>query len=96
MLNLLATGHTWRGGDGPYTITPLVGLLLTLILIRFVLRFPLGVPALAASALLGTLFATASASWGYTITLSVWTLSFLLIAGRLRRTRGAFGGNPPD
>jgi hypothetical protein len=78
------------------TPIPLVGLLLTLALIRLVLRLRIGVPTLAISTVLGTVFSSVADTWGLTVAFAVWILSSLLIAGRLQRTRGALGGNPPD
>jgi hypothetical protein len=96
MAGFLATAHTWTGGDGPMTLVPLVGLFLTVGLIRLVLRLPIGVPALAISTVLGTLFSTVADTWGLTVAFCAWILSSLLIAGRLQRTRGALGRNAPD
>jgi hypothetical protein len=86
MLELLATAHAWMGGDGPYSIAPIAGLMLTLLLIRTVLRLPVGLAAVGASALLGTLFATLGDRWGYTVTLSIWVLAAALLM-TLRRAR---------
>jgi hypothetical protein len=80
MVDLLATAHTWRGGDGPFSIAPIVGLLLTLLLIRAVLRLRLGFGAIGASLLLGALFATLGDRWGYTVTISAWILASALFA----------------
>ncbi len=96
MVGFLATAHSWHGGDGPMTFIPLTGLLLTLALIRLVLRMPIGVASLAVSAVLGTVFATVADTWGLTVAFSAWILGALLVGGRLQRSRGAFGGNPPD
>jgi hypothetical protein len=80
MVGLLATAHTWRGGDGPFSIAPIVGLLLTLLLIRAVLRLRLGFGAVGASVLFGALFATLGERWGYTVTISGWVLASALVA----------------
>jgi hypothetical protein len=96
VLDIFATAHTWRGGDGPYSLAPMVGLILTLILIRSILRLPVGIPALVASVALGTLFSTAADTWGLTVTFSVWILGALIVSGPLGRARGASGGTPRD
>ena len=95
MYEFLATAHTWRGGDGPYTIAPIAGLLLTLVLLRIVLDVRVGL-ALVASAALGTAFASVAESWGYTVTISVWILSTFLVGAIRRSARGAHGPNPSD
>jgi hypothetical protein len=96
MLGDLATGHTWSGGDGPYTIAPLVGSLLTLLMIRSILRRHIGIAALAVSVVLGALFATISGAWGYTLTVATWIVGASLIGAVLKSARGSLGGNPPD
>lgn len=96
MLEIVATGHTWSGGDGPYTLTPLVGLLLTLFLIRSPLGFPLRAPALAVSIGLGTLFATVADTWGTSIAITVWVLGAILATAVIRSGRRSFGAEPPD
>jgi hypothetical protein len=95
VFELLATAHTWRGGDGPYSIAPIAGLLLTLVLIRMVLRLPVGLAAIGASAFLGTLFATFSDRWGYVATSWLWLLSFALLAA-VRRAPGPLRRNLSD
>jgi hypothetical protein len=87
MLEILATAHTWRGGDGAFTIVPIVGLVLTLFLIRTVLRFRIGLAPVAISAVLGALFATIGGRWGYTVTISLWVVA----AGLVAAGRGAAG-----
>jgi hypothetical protein len=83
MVDMLATAHTWRGGDGPLSIAPLVGLLLTLLLIRTVMRLRVGFGAIGASVLLGALFATLGERWGYTVALSAWVGASALLAAIL-------------
>jgi hypothetical protein len=91
---VLGTGHPWHGIDGDMTPLPLLGLILTLLLIRLVLRQPIGIVAAAVSIALGTLFSTLADTWGFTVTFSVWfTSAMALSAGR---ARGAFGGRRPD
>jgi hypothetical protein len=92
---MLATAHTWRGGDGPFTIVPIVGLVLTLVLIRTVLRLRIGLATVAISAVLGALFATIGGRWGYTVTLSLWVLAVALVAAG-QRAAGSFGRNNSD
>jgi ABC-type Co2+ transport system permease subunit len=96
MLSDLATGHTWSGGDGPYTLAPLVGSILTVLLIRSILRRHIGIVALAVSVVLGALFATISGAWGYTLTIATWILGASLVGAVLRSARGSLGGNPSD
>jgi hypothetical protein len=91
---ILGTGHPWHEIDGNMTPFPLLGLILTLLLIRFVLRQPIGIIAAAVSIALGTVFSTLAASWGLTVTFSVWFISAMALSAG--RARGAFGGRPPD
>jgi hypothetical protein len=93
-VELVATAHTWTGGDGPYSVAPIVGLLLMLLLIRAVLRFPVGLAAIGISTVFGALFATLGERWGYTVTLSSWVLAVVLLA-RIQRA-GAFRRNRSD
>jgi hypothetical protein len=90
MLSDLATGHTWSGGDGPYTLAPLVGAILTVLLIRSILRRRIGIVALPVSLVLGALFATISGAWGYTLTIAAWIVGASLVAVVLRSPRGSF------
>lgn len=80
MLDALATAHTWQGGDGPYSVAPLAGLLLTLLLMRMILHVRIGLGALGTSAILGALFATLGGRWGFTLTLGCWILGGTLLA----------------
>jgi hypothetical protein len=96
VIEFLATAHTWSGGDGPYTLAPLVGSILTLLLIRSILRLPIGIVALAVSVVLGSLFATISDTWGYTLTIATWVVSASLAGVVVRGARGSSGGNPSD
>ena len=91
---ILGTGHPWRAIDGNMTPLPLLGLILTLLLIRFVLRRPIGIVAAAVSIALGTLFSSLADTWGFTVTFSVWFISAMALSAG--RARGAFGGRPPD
>ena len=91
---ILGTGHPWHRIDGDMTPLPLLGLILTLLLIRFVLRQPIGIVAAAVSIALGTVFSTLADSWGLTVTFSVWLISAMVLSAG--RARGAFGGKPPD
>jgi hypothetical protein len=95
VFELLATAHTWRGGDGPYSIAPIAGLLLTLVLIRTILRVPVGLPAVGISVLLGTLFATIGERWGFVATSWLWLVSFALLAA-VRRAPGPLRRNLSD
>jgi hypothetical protein len=96
MVELLATGHSWSGGGGPITLTPLVGLFLTVVLAKSVLRLRFTFVLLGISVLLGTMFAIAAETWGLTTTASVWIVAALIVAGRVRHMRGSFGGNLSD
>jgi hypothetical protein len=91
---ILGTGHPWHRIDGDMTPLPLLGLILTLLLIRFVLRQPIGIVAAAVSIALGTVFSTLADTWGLTVTFSVWFISAMALSAA--RARGAFGGSPPD
>ena len=91
---ILGTGHPWHRIDGDMTPLPLLGLILTLLLIRFVLRQPIGIVATAVSIALGTLFSTLADTWGSTVTFSVWFISAMALSAG--RARGALGGGPPD
>lgn len=90
----LGTGHPWHRIDGDMTPLPLLGLIVTLLLIRFVLNQPIGIVAAAVSIALGTVFSTLADSWGLTVTFSVWFISAMALSAG--RARGAFGGRPPD
>jgi uncharacterized membrane protein len=96
MLSDLATGHTWSGGDGPYTLAPLVGSILTVLLIRWIVRRRIGIVALAVSVVGGALFATISGAWGYTLTMAAWIVGASLVGAVFRSARGSFRGNPSD
>ena len=72
VLSDLATGHTWSGGDGPYTLAPLVGSILTVLMIRSIVGQRIGIATLAVSVVLGALFATISGTCGYTLTIAAW------------------------
>jgi hypothetical protein len=91
---ILGTGHPWHGIDGDMTPLPLLGLILTLLLIRFVLRQPIGIVAAAVSIALGTVFSTLADTWGLTVTFSVWFFGAMALSAG--RARGAFGGSRPD
>jgi hypothetical protein len=91
---LLGTGHPWHPLHGNLTALPLLGLLLTMVLIRFVLRRPIGIVASAVSIALGTVFSTLADTWGLTVTLAVWLVCALFLARPIGRKRGALGGDP--
>jgi hypothetical protein len=96
MLSDLATGHTWSGGDGPYTPAPLVGSILTVLMIRSIVGKRIGIVALAVSMVLGALFATISGTWGYTLTIAAWLVGALVAGAVLRSAGGSFRGYPSD
>jgi ABC-type thiamin/hydroxymethylpyrimidine transport system permease subunit len=95
MEQMLATAHTWRGGDGPYTIAPILGFLVTLLLVRIVLHREITWGTVAVAAGLGPLFATLGATVGYSLTAQVWLIGSV-IASRMLPRPGAFGRNPSD
>jgi hypothetical protein len=94
MVLILGTGHPWHAIHGNLTPLPLLGLCLTLVLIRFVLRQPIGMVAAAVSVALGTLFSTAADAWGLTVTLTTWLAGALILAGPIGRARSASGDDP--
>jgi hypothetical protein len=96
VLRLLGTGHPWYPVEGALTPFPLLGLFLTLLLIRFLMRLSLGIGSVVVAIALGTLFSTAVDAWGFTLTTSIWILGAVIVSGVLSRTRGALGGNPSD
>ena len=96
MLALIATAHSWRGGDGPYTLAPILGLLLSLVLIRTVLGSRLGLGSMGASVALGALFATLGERWGYSLTAAAWVLAFALAGLIVRAAPGPLRRNPSD
>jgi hypothetical protein len=96
MAEILATGHAWSGGGGPITLTPLAGLLLTVVLARWLLGLPVSPMLFGVSVLIGTLFAIAADTWGLTAATSAWVVAALVVAGRVRHTRGTLGRNPSD
>jgi hypothetical protein len=95
MIDLPATGHTWRGGGGPITVTPMIGVLLSLVLARWAVGVRLSPPLIGVCILLGTLFAVGADAWGMTLTTSAWLVAALFDSGSFRHTRGTFGRNPP-
>ena len=95
MEQMLATAHTWRGGDGPYTIAPMLGFLVTLLLVRVVLHRGITWGTVAVATGLGPLFATLGATVGYSLTVSGWLVGSLIAARMLRRP-GSFGRSLSD
>ncbi len=96
MVDLVATGHAWSGGGGPITLMPLAGLVLTFVLARWSLGLRFSPLMLGASIVLGTLFALAADVWGLTMTIGVWIVGALLVAGNVRHLRGTLGRNLSD
>jgi hypothetical protein len=94
MVLILGTGHPWHAIHGNLTPLPLLGLCVTLILIRFVLGQPIGIVAAAVSVALGTSFSTAADAWGLTVTLTMWLVGALILAGPIGRARSGLGGEP--
>ena len=95
MVDLVATGHSWSGGGGPITLTPLVGLVLTVGLARWLgLRFsPM---MLGASLVMGTIFSHRRRRVGSHDGDAVWLVGALIVAGHVRHARGPLGRNPSD
>jgi hypothetical protein len=93
--HVLATAHTWRGGDGGFTIAPMGGLLLTLLLIRVILRLRIDLFAFAISIACGALFATMGAAVGFGTAIAVWVGGALLLAFVRSRAR-SFPRNASD
>jgi hypothetical protein len=91
MMGLLATAHTWTGGEDHYTLAPIAGVLLTLFAIRTILRMRIGVVAAVVAVALGAIFATLGASAGYSVAVSVWLLSFAAVAAVRRGARPLHG-----
>ena len=96
MVELLATGHSWSGGGGPITLTPFVGLFLTALLAKSVLQLRLTLVVLGICVFLGTTFAIAAETWGFTMTASIWIIAAFVVSGRLRHVRATLGRNPSD
>jgi hypothetical protein len=92
---LLATAHTWRGGDGSFTLAPIAGLLLTLVLARTILHLRIGWPAFAFAIASGALFATIGGTWGFSVTIALWLAIALLVAA-VRAHARAFRRNASD
>ena len=95
MGTLLATAHTWRGGEGSFTIAPIAGLLLTLVLTRTILHLRIGWPAFAVAVFSGALFATIGATWGFSVTVALW-LAIALLAAAVRAHARPFPRNASD
>jgi hypothetical protein len=95
MGDLVATGHLWSGGGGQITLMPVAGLLLTACLARWSLG-RVSPAMLAASVVLGTLFAVAADEWGLTVTMAAWIVGALVFAGHGRDVRSILGRNPSD
>jgi hypothetical protein len=96
MVELVATGHAWSGGGGPITLTPLAGLLLTVVLARWFLGLGVSPMLFGVSVLLGTLWAVAADTWGITTAISAWVMAAVVVGRRFRRTRRTLGRNPSD
>jgi hypothetical protein len=96
MVDFVATGHSWSGGGGPITLTPLSGLLLTVVLARWFLGLRISPMLFGVSVFLGTPFALAADTWGLTTAIAGWVVAALVVAGRVRHTRGPLGRNPSD
>jgi hypothetical protein len=93
---MLGTGHPWHAVHGGFTPMPLVGLLLSLILLRFVAKVPIGIPTFLVCVALGTLFSSAAEAWGLTLSLAIWTFAAISLDRSIRGFPSAFGGNHPD
>lgn len=93
---LLATGHTWSGGGGGFSLIPVLGVILSLVLARSVLAFRFSILLAAVSVLLGTVFAIAAESVGLTIATSIWFLAAVGTASVIRLGRGSLPRNTSD
>ena len=94
--SLLATGHTWSGGDGGFSLIPVLGVVLSIALARSVLALRLSFPLAALSVFLGTVFAIVADIAGLTIATSIWFLSAVGIASVIRLGRGSLPRNTSD
>ncbi|MGH2640903.1 MAG: hypothetical protein ACRDGO_04295 [Actinomycetota bacterium] len=94
--DLLATGHTWSGGGGDFSLIPVLGVLLSIALARSVLASSLSIPLAGVSVLLGTVFAIVAESVGLTIATSIWFFGALGIASVIRLGRGSLRRNTSD
>jgi hypothetical protein len=94
--HLLATGHTWTGGGGGFSLLPVLGMILSILLARSVLGLRLSIPLAAASVFLGTVFAIAAESAGLTIATSMWFLGAIGMAFVVRLGRGSLPRNTSD
>ena len=92
----LATGHSWSGGSGSISLLPVIGSLLTMILLRAALGRPASFGMVGAAVGLGTLFWFAAEAWGLTVAVPIWWTAAIAIRASLRGARGSLGGNPPD
>lgn len=93
---LLATGHTWSEGGGAFSLIPVLGVILSISLARFVLAFRFSILLAAVSVLLGTVFAVVADTAGLTIATSMWFLSAVAIASVIRLGRGSLPRNTSD
>ena len=89
MLARLATAHGWSAGAGSFSLLPVVGSAVTLVLLRTALRTSIGVAAVAASLVLGTIFWLLADAWGITLALSTFVASAGVIAIVTRSGRRA-------
>ena len=94
--DVLATGHTWSGGGGGFSLIPVLGVILSIVLARSVLALRLSVPLAAASVLLGTVFAVVADGTGLTMATTIWFLGALAIASVIRLGRGSLPRNTSD
>ncbi|HET6792617.1 MAG TPA: hypothetical protein VFI35_13680 [Actinomycetota bacterium] len=94
--NLLATGHTWSGGGGGFSLIPVFGVIVSIALARSVLAIRLSIPLAASSVFLGTVFAIVADIAGLTIATSMWFLSAVGIASVIRLGRGSLPRNTSD
>ena len=72
MLARLATAHGWSAGAGSFSLLPLVGSAVSLVLLRTALRASIGVASVAASLVLGTIFWLLADAWGITLALAIF------------------------
>jgi hypothetical protein len=93
---LLATGHTWSGGGGGFTVLPVLGALFTIVLVRSAVSLRLSVPVVAGSVVLGTTFALIAEAVGVSIAAAVWLVGALSVGIVVRHARGLLPRNGSD
>jgi hypothetical protein len=96
MGDLFATGHTWSGGGGGFTVLPMLGAFFTIVLARSAVSLRLSVPVVAGSIVLGTAFALIADAVGASIAAGVWLVGALSVGIVVRHARGPLPRNGSD